>query len=181
MKEKSITLIGFRATGKSLVGAILAQRLGWEFVDMDSELTAVFGMEISEWVSLHGWDAFRAAETRVLETLGDRERLVLSTGGGVVLSAENREFLRTHFFVVWLKASVETILTRLAGDPATGTNRPPLTDLPLRQEIEQVLQERSPLYEEAADMVLNADEASPEALINRILSRLFPGGGTMGT
>ncbi len=162
MEGRNIAFIGFRATGKSTVGRILAEKLGRTFVDMDRHLTANFGRDISCWVKLRGWDSFRREESSLLRVLAGSRGIVVSTGGGIVLDPSNREILRKHFFVVWLTATARTIQCRLAGDSRTSGDRPPLTDLPLEQEIECLLRERACLYTECADLILATDE-SPEA------------------
>lgn len=168
MKSK-IALIGFRATGKSLVGRLLARRLGWSFVDMDDELVAALGMSIDAWVKLHGWESFRHEESRILSGLARRDQLVAATGGGVILDANNRALLRREFYVVWLEAGKETILSRILGDERTTAYRPPLTGLPLESEIEAVLKERFPLYKETAHTSIQVDRLEPEAIVSAVL------------
>ncbi|MCU0588088.1 MAG: shikimate kinase [Syntrophobacteraceae bacterium] len=164
-----IAIIGFRATGKSLLGRKLAARLGWSFVDMDDELVASLGMSIQEWVELHGWEAFRREESRLLADLAGRDRLVVATGGGVVLEPGNRTTLRESFEVVWLRARQTTILSRIRSDDRSAGYRPPLTSLPLEQEIEVILKERLPLYAETADHALEVDGLAPEAIAQKLL------------
>lgn len=158
MRKHSIALIGFRATGKSLIGRLLAEALGMELVDMDAELVARLGQDINTWVGNHGWESFREAESELLTALCRGKNLVLATGGGIVLRAGNREMLKDGFLVVWLEASPETIHSRLVLDPKTSSNRPPLTGLSLDEEIRRVLEERIPLYRETADLELVTDE-----------------------
>ena len=172
MPKRNIALIGFRATGKSLVGAVLARQLGLRWVDMDELLTASFAMDIDRWVRTHGWQAFREAEARLLQDLAGRQQLVVATGGGVILRAENRKLLRERFWVFWLEASPETIHSRLVGDEKTAATRPPLTDLPLCEEIEHLLAERSSLYEAVCDLRLETDEVSAEQLGSHIRTYL---------
>ncbi len=164
--------MGFRATGKSLIGEQLARSLGWTFLDMDDALVTTFGQPIREWVDRFGWDAFREEESALLARLGEREHLVVATGGGVVLRASNREILRGRFTVVWLRAGLETILKRLAADPKTALYRPPLTGLAPEVEVQTLLTERSPLYETAADLFVDTDDVPPEGVVSRILARL---------
>lgn len=168
IKDIKIALIGFRATGKTLVGKTLAQKLRWPFIDMDVQLTTAFGQDIDAYVRSHGWESFRDAESDLLKTLVARERCVVSTGGGIIERATNREILAEHFVVIWLRAAPETIQTRLQQDPLTSANRPPLTHLPMEKEILEVLQRRTPLYEESADLVLDADSATPQELVSRV-------------
>jgi shikimate kinase len=169
---QNIALIGFRATGKSTIGRLLAAKLEWTFLDMDDELAAQFGTSIHDWVQKHGWEAFRDAETQLLAELTARTRQVVATGGGVVIREENRSRLRGSFFAVWLRASVENIEKRLAEDPKTAAQRPPLTDLTLREEITATLREREPWYKETADLVLSTDAQGPAGLIKAILTRI---------
>jgi shikimate kinase len=159
-KAPNIALIGFRATGKSSIGRFLARHLGWRFVDMDERLVASFGQDIQSWVRQHNWESFREAESKLLESLSEQTGLVVGTGGGVILREANRQVLRNRFLVVWLKASAGTIYTRLVHDPLTPSQRPPLTELPLRAEIEQTLSERWPIYEQTANLIVDT-EADP--------------------
>ena len=174
MKEKtSIALVGFRASGKSLVGKLLAKELNFSFVDMDERLVASFAQGIGQWVQAHGWASFRKAESELLQKLAQEQDLIVATGGGVVLSAANRELLKHHFFVIWLKASPETTYLRMLDDPGTETNRPAFTSLPLREEIQQMLTERSDFYQETAHIILETDAALPEKLVSEIECRLL--------
>ncbi len=169
----NIALIGFRASGKSLIGRLLARRHHLTFVDMDERLVALSGKEIDQWVAAEGWESFRQAESELLDDLARGEGLVVATGGGVVLSAHNRRVLKTHFHVIWLQASLETTCLRMMSDPNTGRNRPALTALPLRQEIEQLLAARSRLYEETAHVIVETDNISPTELVSLLQCRLW--------
>lgn len=181
MAEKAnLALIGFRASGKSVVGRLLAQKCHLAFVDMDEHLVVSFGKDIDKWVAAEGWESFRQAESELLEELARRQGLVVATGGGVILNAHNRQVLKTHFYVIWLKASLETTCLRMMSDPNTAKNRPALTGLPLRQEIEQLLAARSRFYEETAHLIVETDDIPPTELVSRLQSRLWPdrnGGG----
>ena len=157
MKERNIALIGFRATGKTAVGKILSRRLNRIFLDMDEHLAASAGREIACWVRLEGWNSFRQAESELLKTLGTRDGLVVATGGGVILSPENRGVLKNSFFSVWLKASSETIHSRIVADPQSCSTRPPLSELPLEDEIRKLLSEREPLYLQTADLHIDTE------------------------
>jgi shikimate kinase len=168
MRERNIALIGFRATGKSTVGRILAEKLGRIFIDMDQHLIASAGREISCWVKLEGWDSFRKAESELLRTLISREGLVVATGGGIILDPQNRRILNEHFFTTWLKASVETIFCRTNSDPGSCAARPPLSELPLRDEIKKVLSERRPLYAAAANLEIDTEKKTAEEIAEQI-------------
>jgi len=157
MKERNIALIGFRATGKSTVGEILARRLGMEFIDMDRRLTSEADLDIAAWVRRDGWNSFRKAESDLLGRIGSQNGLVVATGGGIVLDERSRGVLREDFFTVWLKATPGTIYARLTSDPGSAETRPPLSSLPMREEIEKVLCERQPLYARSADAEIDTE------------------------
>ncbi len=170
MQKSNIALIGFRATGKSKIGEGLARVLEREFVDMDEHLTKSFGQSIQSWVRVHGWESFRDAEAKLLKDLAGRRELVVATGGGVIEREQNRAILKKHFYVIWLKASPETIHSRLLLDrQVTTANRPPLTELPLAEEIDHLLRVRLPLYEESSDVSLATDDISILDLTEQIL------------
>ena len=164
MRERNIALIGFRATGKSTVGKILARRLGKQFLDMDQRLTSEAGRSIATWVKQDGWDSFRRAESGLLRLISLQKDLVVATGGGVVLDAQSRRVLRESFFTVWLKATPETIYARLSSDPGSTQTRPSLSELPMKEEIEEVLFQREPLYSEVAGIEIDT-EGKPTNLI----------------
>lgn len=168
MTKTNIALIGFRATGKSLVGRTLASRLGRQFVDMDARLVESFGCDIKTWVQNHGWESFREAESKLLSNLAQLENTVVATGGGIIEREVNRSILKARFFVVWLQTSPAIIYSRLTNDLNTSSNRPPLTEMPMREEIEHLIRLRVPLYEDAADLVLRTDEQSPLSLSKAI-------------
>ena len=167
---KPFILIGYRATGKTTVGRLLAARLGWEFVDLDDHIEAGFGGSIAEIFAAEGEAGFREREGEALRALGGRERCVIATGGGAILRAENRAHLRATGVVVWLTAGHETIWSRLQADPTTATRRPNLTAGGGLQEVRAVLDVREPLYRETAEIVVNADHPSPEAVAAAILN-----------
>jgi shikimate kinase len=166
----NIALIGFRATGKTTIGQALAAKLGWTFVDMDERLTAQFGTDIHAWVKQHGWEAFRDAEARLLGKLACGQGQVVATGGGVILCPANRERLRQRFLVIWLQASAASIEARLAQDPKTASQRPPLTQLSAQDEITHLLEERTPLYAATAHMTLNTDGQKTATLLTSLLA-----------
>lgn len=171
-KAKSIALIGFRATGKTHLGRMLAQECGLPFVDMDEVLSASFSMSIKEWVALAGWESFREAESRLLAQFVGKPPMVIATGGGVVLSDSNRRILREHFTIVWLQASFESIYQRIRDDPCSGPQRPALSALTLEEEIRQHLAARLSLYQDVAHFTLRTDQGTPATNLEEILSFL---------
>ncbi len=157
MRERNIALIGFRATGKSTVGKILARKLGRLFLDMDQRLASEAGCSIAAWVEQEGWDSFRRAESALLKLISLQKDLVVATGGGVVLDPQSRRVLSENFFTVWLKATPETIYARLSSDPGSTLTRPSLSELPVKEEIEKVLFQREPLYSQVAGAEIDTE------------------------
>lgn len=172
MRERNIALIGFRATGKSAVGQIVARMLDRVFIDMDRHLTASAGREIACWVRLEGWDSFRKAESELLEALGTKRGLVVATGGGVVLAAANRRVLARDFVTIWLKAPARVIGERIAADSQSVSTRPPLSDMAPDEEIGTLLREREPLYAESADFELDTEGKSTQEIAGLIMDWL---------
>ncbi len=170
LSKDSIAFVGYRATGKTTVGRIVAQRLGWIFVDMDETLMDRLGMTIAEWVRDKGWESFRAEESRLLAEVASSKHVVVATGGGVVEKLENRQILKNNFFVIWLSCPAEEIVDRLAKDEKSISNRPSLTGLGLLEEVSQVLSHREPLYREVADVVIDVHSKKPNEVCDLIVN-----------
>lgn len=163
----NIVLIGYRGTGKSHVGRMLAAELGLSYVGMDAAIVEVAGMPIPEIVASEGWPGFRDRESAEVRKLADRDGLVIDTGGGVIERPENVALLRRSGCIVWLKASVATIVARIQGD----TQRPSLTGAKsFTEEIGEVLERRTPAYAAAAQVTIDTDEMTPEEIVCRIIS-----------
>ncbi|SFN07362.1 shikimate kinase [Thermodesulforhabdus norvegica] len=164
-----IALVGYRATGKTTLGALVARRINWSFVDMDEMLTGRFGMSISSWVSKHGWDSFRKQESALLQELSQKRNLVVATGGGIVEDPKNRTLLRNAFFVFWLRAQPREISRRLVNDSSSTNNRPSLTGMGITEEVETVLKRREPFYRSVAHAVIDTDDSDPTGLADRVI------------
>lgn len=164
-----LALIGFRASGKSTLGPLVARSLGWVFVDMDEELTRSFGDSIAVWVERFGWERFRHEEAQLLERLSRQTHIVVATGGGVVESEINRKRLQKDFFTVWLRCRLETLCHRLAMDDKTASQRPSLTGRSVVQETAEVLRRRNPWYAASAHLVLDVEACPLEELARKIL------------
>ena len=147
----NIGLIGFMGSGKSSIGRLVAGRLGFQFVDTDTLLTAHDGRAIAEIFARDGEARFRDLETAVLKSLGPRDRCIISTGGGVILREKNRALLRGLGFTVWLTASEDVIYARVSRN----TKRPLLHTSNPRETVTQLLAARRPLYEAAAQLTLD--------------------------
>jgi shikimate kinase len=167
--QRNIVLIGYRGTGKSTIGRILADRLGLPMVSTDEEIVRLAGATIPEIVERHGWDHFRDLESSVIERVTARGVQVLDCGGGAVLRVANRERLRENGVVVWLRASVKEIADRIRTDD----QRPSLTGArSFVDEIEQVLKEREPIYQESCHFLMDTDGRHPDEIASTILKEL---------
>jgi shikimate kinase len=163
----NIVLIGYRGTGKSTVGRLLAARLGRELVSTDAEIVKRAQRTIPEIVAQQGWDYFRDLESDVCRELAGRDQLVIDTGGGAILRTQNVEALKKDGTLFWLTASVETIAKRIGGD----NQRPSLTGIKsFVDEIQDVLRERTPKYQAAADHTIVTDDRSINQLIETVLA-----------
>jgi len=164
-----IVLIGYRGTGKSTVATILGERLGWPIVSTDAEVIHRAQLPIPEIVRKFGWDYFRSLESEVCQNLASADRLVIDTGGGVIMRQENVHALKPNAKLFWLTAAIPTISERIGGD----TQRPSLTEgKTFIQEIEDVLKERNPLYQAASDVVINTDDRSVQVIAAEILAQI---------
>ena len=135
-------------------------------VSTDAEVVRQAQRPIPEIVKQHGWDHFRDLESRVCRDLAGRNDLIIDTGGGVILRPENIVSLKANGLLFWLTAEVDTIAKRIGGD----TNRPSLTGTKsFLEEIAEVLQERVPKYQAAADHMVATDGRSSEAVAEAIL------------
>jgi len=155
----NLVLVGPMGAGKSALGRRLAERLSLPFADLDDDIEAATGAAIPVIFECEGEAGFRARERAALDSRLAGEGLVLATGGGAVLDAGNRQRLRERGFVVWLRSAVETQVERLAR-----CGRRPLLQGPDRGDVLRTLAaERTPLYEEVADLVFDTDGMAPGA------------------
>ncbi|MCW5206968.1 shikimate kinase [Desulfobulbus sp. F5] len=156
-KDKLIVLTGFRATGKTAVGRLLAQLCGYEFADTDAILIRRMGCSIAEAVTRHGWQYFREQERHLLVELTSWRNTVIATGGGAILHQQEWKLLRKQAFVIWLRTDLATTLARLRQDKNTVGQRPRLTNQGNNLEIETaaLLAEREPLYRAGSDVMVD--------------------------
>lgn len=173
---RRVILIGYRGTGKSTVGRLLAQRLGTPFLDTDQEIEARHGA-IAAMVAAHGWPLFRARERDLLAELATGGPAVIATGGGAVLHREVWETLKADALVVWLQAPAAVIARRLAADARSASQRPSLTGADICAEIETVLAERTPLYRAAAHCAIDTAGMGAEEIVETILQKRMKAAG----
>lgn len=164
----NLVLIGYRGTGKSTVARLLAAKLGFEVVSLDQEIVRQAGSSIPNIVKEHGWPHFRDLEEQVTQRFAAQDRLILDAGGGVILRPQNVANLRGNGKLFWLRASIPAIVARIEG----GSERPALiAGKTFTEEVEEVLRERTPLYESAADFAVDTDGRTPEQIADEIAQR----------
>ena len=162
----NIVLIGYRGTGKSVVGRIVAEKLGRECVAMDAMIIEGAAMSVPEIVEKEGWPGFRDRETRLARDLAERDDIVIDCGGGVIERPENMEALRANGIVIWLKASVGVVVERISDD----TERPALVEgKTFTEEVAEVLERRTPLYGESSHHEIDTDSLTPEEIAERVV------------
>lgn len=164
-----IFLIGYRGTGKSTVGQLVAERLGIEAIDADVEIERRAGRPIAAIFAEEGEAAFRDFEAAVVAELATRRGVVVALGGGAVLREATRDTVRAAGPVVWLTASVDTIASRIVADTTTLSRRPDLTAAGGRAEIEALLSERTPIYAACATFVVDTERKSPAEVADEIV------------
>lgn len=160
----NVFLVGPMGSGKTTIGQRLAGLLGLEFVDCDRELEARTGASVNLIFDVEGEEGFRKRESQMLEELAGRDGILLATGGGVVIRAENRDILRRRGLVVYLKTSVDQQLRRLGRD----RTRPLLRTSDRRRRLEKLAAERDPLYQEIADIEFPARNKGPDAVARQL-------------
>jgi len=167
MKHKNIILTGFMGTGKSSVGKLLAERLGYRYCDLDALIVDAAGVSINEIFARHGEAHFRRIEAEMVRSIANRSGLVVATGGGAVLDPENRRLLRAAGFVVNLTAPAEEIFKRLHGE----NERPLLKEEKSLEKIGAMMEKREPFYADA-DIRIDTTGKCVEDVVEEILRAL---------
>jgi shikimate kinase/3-dehydroquinate synthase len=154
--------------GKTTIGRMLARKLGLQFIDSDHEIEARTGASIPWIFEIEGEASFRRREADVIRDLSARKGIVLATGGGAILDAGSRALLKERGTVVYLRASVNSILARTAHDK----NRPLLQTADPRAKLDQLTAQREPLYREIADIVVDTGRPNVQSMVQTILAQL---------
>lgn len=169
MVKQSLFLVGPMGAGKTTIGKLLAQELKLNFKDTDKEIEDRTGADIAWIFDVEGEQGFRQRETQVLDELTQQmPPVVLATGGGVIIKSENRGFLCARGLVVYLKTGIDSQVERTSKDK----KRPLLQNENPQQVLENLMQERQPLYEEVADLVMDTDVDSPKTIVKKIIAHL---------
>lgn len=167
-RSEKLLLIGPMGAGKSTIGRLLSEQLELPFVDLDKEIEERSGASIPWIFDIEGEAGFRERESAILEAVLSESNMVLATGGGCVLSEDNRRLLCRAGAVIYLRTSVEQQLQRTAKDK----NRPLLqTDNP-QAVLEAMAELRNPLYESTAELIIDTNGQSPKAVVQEILKSI---------
>ena len=172
---KTIVFIGLMGAGKSCMGRNLAKALGLTFVDADAEIEKAAGCSIEDIFELHGEDAFRDGERRVLARLLDGPVCVLGTGGGAFIDPDTRARILDEAISIWLRADLDLLLERVS----RRNNRPLLKTGDPRSILGRLMEERHPIYAEA-DITVDSADGPPEVTLKRVIAGLrdfLDGGG----
>lgn len=164
----NIFLVGLMGAGKTTVGKLLARHLRKTFLDSDHEIEKRTGANIPLIFELEGEAGFRAREAAMIEELTQLRDIVLATGGGAVLNERNRENLKNHGTVVYLRAKVEDLWARTRHD----RNRPLLQTADPLAKLRELYAQRDPLYRECADIILDTGEQSVNSLLRQLEQQL---------
>lgn len=168
MFKESIFLVGLMGAGKSTVGRFLADRLHYQFVDSDHVIEQKTGASIPMIFDIEGESGFRLREEQVIDEWTQKPEVVLATGGGAIMSPENRKHLRSRGVVVYLKSSVEALVQRTRHD----RNRPLLQNDDPERVLRKLIAEREPFYEEVADLIIQTQQASIHRVVRQILDEV---------
>lgn len=167
-KNQNIFLIGLMGAGKTTIGRQIASELSLEFFDSDHEIENRTGVTITHIFDIEGETGFRKRETAILDELTTKKGIVLATGGGAILKAENRQFLMSRGTIIYLYADIETLLERTSKD----RNRPLLQTKDPRAVLKELFEIRDPLYRETADIIIDTGKDSARLALKEILEEL---------
>jgi shikimate kinase len=166
-----LVLVGMMGSGKTTVGRLVASRLGVQFADTDEVIEASSSHSVKELFGIRGEAAFRREESAALATLlAPGGPGVIAAGGGAVLDEVNRALMRREATVAWLRTTVGTLTDRVG----TGEGRPLLTGA-VPDRLARIAEERGDLYEGVADLVVDTDDRTPEAVADAVVAA-FVGG-----
>ncbi|PID43837.1 MAG: shikimate kinase AroK [Proteobacteria bacterium] len=168
--DRNVVLVGPMGAGKTTIGKLLARELGFDFKDSDKVIEKRCGADIPWIFDVEGESGFRDREQNMIAELCQQPGLVIATGGGAVLREANRTVISDHALVVYLKTSVSQQFERTHRD----RNRPLLQTENPHQVLSRLYQQRHPLYDEMADIVVVTDRKSPRSVVRQIMSKLAP-------
>jgi shikimate kinase len=160
----NIFFIGLMGAGKTTVGKLLAKNLGKTFYDTDQVIESRTGVKIPTIFELEGEAGFRKRESAMIEELSQLDNIVMATGGGAVIADENRQWLKQHGYVIYLRANVNDLWHRMRNDK----HRPLLQNVDVRAKLEQLYHQRNPLYTETASLIVDTGSQPVTNILNQI-------------
>ncbi len=158
-----MVLVGFMGTGKTAVARTLAEKLGREFVELDSVIEKKEGISIKEIFETKGESCFRRLEKEAVKEISKRQGIIISAGGGAIIDEENFKNLKKNGVIICLEASPDTILKRTKGN----TSRPLLNVPDPKKKIEELLSQRAPYYKKS-DHCINTDNLTIDQVVDKI-------------
>lgn len=168
LQSGNLILVGMMGSGKTTMGRTLAKHLGKTFVDSDEEIIKRTGVTIPHVFDVEGEAGFRVRETTAIAAIVQRDNLVLATGGGAVLSEQNRILLQQNGIVIYLKASVHDLWQRTRHD----RNRPLLQTADPYGKLTELFHQRNPLYQQVADIVVQSGKRSVHSLMLHLVDEI---------
>ena len=168
----NIVLIGYRCSGKTSVGKIIAKELGRDFIDTDGLIEENKGCSIETIISRSGWNHFRDIEKKRVEEISRRDNLVIATGGGVIMDEVNVKNLRRNGWIVWLKGNAELLKKRMDREQRSGKIRPSLTGAGPLDEVKEVLNTRTPYYQKARNFMVDTSHLPVREVAASIMKAL---------
>lgn len=163
-RPNNIFFVGLMGAGKTTIGKLLAKHLGKNFYDTDHEIEKRTGVKIPVIFELEGEQGFRKRETAVIQELSQLDNIVLATGGGAVIAAENRDLLQANGMVIYLRANVNELWHRTRNDK----HRPLLQNVDIRAKLEQLYAERNPLYMQIATLIFDTGNQPVAYILSQI-------------
>ena len=167
-QNKNIYLVGLMGSGKTTVGKLLSKHLRRPFYDTDHEIVRRTGVTIPMIFEVEGEAGFRKREELIIAELTQMEDVVLATGGGAILSAVNRELLKQHGTVVYLRGTVDELWQRTRHD----RNRPLLQTQDPKARLRELYAQRDPLYREVADVIIDTGRQNVNVLVHHLVQYL---------
>ena len=167
--KTGIALIGFMGTGKTVVGRLLAEKLGKSFIELDAEIEKKAGKPVAAIFREDGEASFRKMEAQMIASISARKNTVVACGGGIVLDKSNVFRLKQEYVIVCLSATPAVILERISGEQ---DKRPLLDVADKSKKIGELLSARRPLYEQAADITIETSGIAPPGVVQKIIGAL---------
>ncbi len=165
--ERSIVLVGLMGSGKSAIGRRLAARIGMDFIDADSEIEKAAGLSINDIFEVHGEQAFRDGERRVIARILSQPAHILATGGGAFMDPETRKLVKQRGISIWMRAEFDVLLRRVS----RCDNRPLLKGTDKEEVLRRLIEERYPVYGEA-DITVQSQDGPHDETVGEVIEAI---------